>query len=55
MTRGRKIIAIAASSLAGLVVIAFVAGILIVRTEWFRNMVRGKIVTAVEDATGGKA
>ena len=54
MTRGRKIIAIAASSLAGLVVITFVAGILIVRTEWFRNMVRGKIVTAVEDATGGK-
>jgi translocation and assembly module TamB len=54
MTRGRKIAAIAAASLAGLVAIALVAGILIVRTNWFRNVVREKIVTAVEDSTGGK-
>ncbi|MGD0359673.1 MAG: translocation/assembly module TamB, partial [Bryobacteraceae bacterium] len=54
MTRGRKIVAIAAASLAGLAVIVFIAGILIVQTNWFRNMVRGKIVAAVEDATGGK-
>jgi translocation and assembly module TamB len=54
MTRGRKIAAIAAGSLVGLVIMAFLAGILIVRTDWFRNMVREKIVTAVEDATGGK-
>ena len=54
MTRGRKIVAITAASLAGLAVIVFIAGILIVQTDWFRNMVRGKIVAAVEDATGGK-
>jgi translocation and assembly module TamB len=54
MTRGRKIIAITAASLAGFLIAALVAGILVVRTDWFRNLVREKIVTAVEDATGGK-
>jgi len=54
MTRGRKIAAIAAASLAGLAALALAAGILIVRTQKFRDMVREKIVTAVEDATGGK-
>ena len=54
MTRGRRIATIVASSLAGLLAVALLAGILVVRSEWFRNMVRGKIVTAVEDATGGK-
>jgi translocation and assembly module TamB len=53
MTRGRKIAAIAAGSLAGLLVAAFLAGTFIVQTGWFRNLVREKIVTAVEDATGG--
>jgi translocation and assembly module TamB len=54
MTRARRIASIAGASLAGLGVIAFLAGIIIVRTDWFRNMVREKIVSAVEDATGGK-
>jgi len=54
MTRGRKITAIATASLAGLATVSFLAGILVVRTDWFRNVVREKIVTAVEDATGGK-
>lgn len=54
MTRGRRIATIVASSLAGLLAVALLAGILVVRSEWFRNMVRGKIAAAVEDATGGK-
>ena len=54
MTRMRKIAAIVAVSLTGLMVVVFIAGILIVQTNWFRNMVREKIVTAVEEATGGK-
>jgi translocation and assembly module TamB len=54
MTRGRKIATIVASSLAGLLAIALLSGILVVQSDWFRNMVRGKMVTAVEDATGGK-
>jgi translocation and assembly module TamB len=54
MTRRRKILSVIAASLFGLIAVVFVAGIVIVRTDWFRNMVRDKIVTAVEDATGGK-
>ena len=54
MTRGRKIAAIVAGSLAGITVIGFLAGVIIVRTDWFRDMVRAKIVAAVEDSTGGK-
>ncbi|MGA2740294.1 MAG: hypothetical protein ABSG65_22990, partial [Bryobacteraceae bacterium] len=54
MTRRRKIAAIVAATLAGLAALIFLAGILIVQTNWFRNMVREKIVTAVADATGGK-
>ncbi len=54
MTRRRKILTILATSLFGLVTVVFVAGIVIVRTDWFRNMVRDKIITAVQEATGGK-
>jgi len=54
MTRGRKIAVIVAASLVGLVAIAVVAGIFIVQTDWFRATVRDKLVTSVEDATGGK-
>jgi translocation and assembly module TamB len=54
MSRGRKIALIVGGSLAGLIVIAFLGIIITVRTEWFRNFVRAKIVTAVEEATGGK-
>lgn len=54
MSRGRKIAAIVAGSLAGLILVVVIAGIVIVRTDWFRNMVRTKIVASVEEATGGK-
>jgi len=54
MTRKRRIAAIVAGSLAALAAVAFVAAILIVQADWFRNMVREKLVTAVEEATGGK-
>src|SRR5438067_2134366 len=54
MSRGRKIGLIIGGSLLGLVLVLFIAGISIVQTEWFRNTVRDKIVTAVSEATGGK-
>ena len=54
MTRRRRIVAVAGGSLVGLLAVVLIAGILVVQSDWFRNMVRGKIVTAVEDATGGK-
>ena len=55
MTRARKITLITAASIAGLAVVLFVAAIVIVQTAWFRNAVRAKIVSAVEEATGGRA
>jgi translocation and assembly module TamB len=54
MTRGRKIASIVVGVIAVPLLIGLIAGIIIVRTEWFRNTVRQKIITAVEDATGGK-
>jgi translocation and assembly module TamB len=54
MSRKRRIAAIVGASFAGLMVILFVAGITLVRTEWFRTMVRAKIVSSVEEATGGR-
>jgi translocation and assembly module TamB len=55
VTRARKITLITAASIAGLAVVLFVAAIVIVQTAWFRNAVRAKIVSAVEEATGGRA
>jgi autotransporter translocation and assembly factor TamB len=55
VSRGRKIAVIVACSILGLIVIAFVGIIITVRTAWFRNFVREKIVASVEEATGGKA
>jgi translocation and assembly module TamB len=54
MSRGRKIAVIIGSSIAGLLLVLLVAGILIVRSAWFANFVRLKIITAVEEATGGR-
>ena len=54
MSRGPKIALIAAASVVGLVIVVFVAGIIVVQTAWFRDFVRGKIVSAVDDSTGGK-
>ncbi len=55
MTRGRKIALIVGGSLAGLLVVLFIAGIIIVQTDWFRNTVRQKLISSVEEATGGRA
>lgn len=54
MSRKKKIMAIVAGSLAGLIIVIFIAGIIIVRTAWFRDMVRTKIISSVEEATGGR-
>ncbi len=50
----RRLLKIVAASIAGLILLLVVAGIVIVQTAWFRNLVRTKIIAAVEDATGGK-
>ncbi len=52
----RKInrLTIVAGSLAGLALIALLGTVWMVRTEWFQNYVREKIISSVEDSTGGK-
>src|SRR5512141_1791113 len=45
MSRGSRIATIVGASIAGLIVI---------RTDWFQNWVRQKIVSATEEATGGR-
>ncbi len=55
MTRRRKILYIVGSVIVVPLVIGVIAALIIVQTDWFRNTVRSKIVTAVEDATGGRA
>src|ERR1017187_2815569 len=54
MTRPMRILRNIGIGLAGLVLLVAVAGVLIVRTEWFRNYVREKIITATEEGTGGR-
>jgi translocation and assembly module TamB len=55
MSRPKRIALWVGGGLAALIVVVFLAGIAIVRTEWFRNLVREKIVAAVETGTGGHA
>jgi translocation and assembly module TamB len=43
-----------AVGLAALILLVLTATILTVRTDWFRNYVKQKIITATEDGTGGK-
>jgi translocation and assembly module TamB len=54
VTKRSKILAWVAASLAGLILIVIIAALVVLRTEWFRDYVREKIITSVEDATGGK-
>ncbi len=54
MSRGRRIALIVGGSLAGLLLLALAAAIITVQTDWFRNLVRTKMVAAVEESTGGR-
>src|SRR5579863_4944928 len=53
MTRKRKVVTVIAS-LAGLVLLAVGAAVLVLESSWFYEKVRGGIVTTVSDATGGR-
>lgn len=54
MTRRSRRIVIAGASLLGLIVLAAVAGLLVLQSAWFREQVRQGIVAAAEKATGGR-
>ncbi len=55
MSRRRKILAWIAGSFSLLIVLVLVAGIAVIRTAWFANYVRGKIISITEESTGGRA
>jgi translocation and assembly module TamB len=55
VSRAKHIALWVSGGLLGLLLVVFLAGIAIVRTDWFRNMVREKIIAAVETGTGGRA
>ncbi|MFL6352443.1 MAG: translocation/assembly module TamB domain-containing protein [Bryobacteraceae bacterium] len=54
MTKRKRIILTIAASLAGLVLVLIIAGILVVRSAWFADFVRDKIIAVTEESTGGK-
>jgi len=52
--RGKPFAWIAAASLAGLLAIATAAAVLVLRSHWFYEQVRLRVVSTVETATGGR-
>src|SRR5436309_15693132 len=54
MTKRKRVILIIAASLAGLLVVLVIASILVLRSAWFANYVREKIIAVTEESTGGK-
>ncbi|MBZ5621926.1 MAG: translocation/assembly module TamB domain-containing protein [Acidobacteriia bacterium] len=53
MSRKRIVLTIA-GSVAGLLLLTLMAGILVVRSQWFYDQVRQRVVSTVETATGGR-
>jgi translocation and assembly module TamB len=54
MTKKSRVILTILASIAALLVVVIVAALMVIQTAWFQNFVREKIISAVEDATGGK-
>ena len=52
--RARKIVLYSVLGVVAMVLIAVIGGITLVRTEWFKNKVRDKIIAVAETATGGR-
>ena len=55
MSRRAKLLRNIAIVTAGFIVVLAVGTIAVVQTDWFRNYVKRKIITATEEGTGGKA
>ena len=55
MTPRKKKIALAtAASLLGVLAVLAISSLIIIQTQWFSNVVRSKIVSTLEDSTGGR-
>jgi translocation and assembly module TamB len=52
--RFAKILAFSVLGLVGLALALLIAGVVIVQTAWFKNLVRARIESVVERATGGR-
>jgi translocation and assembly module TamB len=52
--RRRRVLRNVAIGVLSLILIVFIGAVTIVQTDWFRNYVREKLITATEDATGGR-
>lgn len=55
MTRRLRIVRNTGIGIAALLIIAFAAGLITIRTAWFRGYVARDIVSSVEKSTGGRA
>ena len=55
MTRWRRVVLSLAAVLAILLVVTAITAVLAVRSGWFRERVRERIVREIETATGGRA
>ena len=55
MTRRKKALLITAASIVGLLVVIVIGAVSVLRTQWFADFARAKIVAAANDATGGTA
>ena len=55
MSRRARNLWFAAGSLAAVALLATLSAILVLRSDWFAGKVRGRIVTEVEKATGGRS
>ena len=54
MTRRRRIFLWTLAAILALTVIATIAGILTLRSAWFHEQVRARMVREIEKASGGK-
>jgi translocation and assembly module TamB len=54
MSRAKRILITIALAAAALIGVLTVAAVIAVQTDWFRQFVRQKIITATENGTGGK-
>ncbi|MDQ2839453.1 MAG: translocation/assembly module TamB domain-containing protein [Acidobacteriota bacterium] len=53
MTRGKKVLLTVAASVGGLVAVLLIAAIITVQTPWFSHFLLEKIISTVQDSTGG--
>jgi translocation and assembly module TamB len=55
MSRTGRLVRNVAIGVAGTIVIVLIAAVIVIQTGWFRGFVRERIISAVEESTGGKA